>query len=132
PDAARLAARAPRSPAVERLAEATGRAADLPRAIRAWEYGGTAGVNVLDAVFTPPPEVTARVTETLRATGNDEVKTWRNRWTVGRDVQVRYGRDGHWYPFRRHGGAWWPAGPPRTDPADALLDLPPDRPSGLR
>ncbi|MGW3805589.1 SWIM zinc finger family protein [Micromonospora sp. NPDC005113] len=132
PDAARLAARAPRSPAVERLAEATGRATDLPRAIRAWEYGGTAGVDVLDAVFTPPPEVTAQVTETLRATGNDEVRTWRNRWTVGRDVQVRYGRDGHWYPFRRHGGAWWPAGPPRTDPADALLDLPPDRPSDLR
>ncbi|MET8308743.1 SWIM zinc finger family protein [Micromonospora sp. NPDC005173] len=126
PDAVRLAASVPRSLAVERLAEASGRAAELPRAVRAWEYAGPAGVAALDAVFTPPPEVTARTTTALRAVADGDVKPWRNRWTVGRDVQLRHGPDGRWYPFRRRAGAWWPAGPPRTDPTDALLDLPPE------
>ncbi|MBB5827744.1 SWIM zinc finger family protein [Micromonospora carbonacea] len=128
-DAVRLAARLPRSPAVKRLGEASGRAAELPRAVRAWEYAGAAGVDVVDAVFSPPRELVARATEALREAGGvdgaaPEVRNWRNRWTVGRDAQVRYGRDGRWYPFRRRSGQWWPAGPPGPDPADALLDLP--------
>ncbi|MFI6159238.1 SWIM zinc finger family protein [Micromonospora haikouensis] len=128
-DAVRLAARMPRSAAAKRLGEASGRAADLPRAVRAWEYAGAAGVDVVDAVFSPPRELVARATEALREAGGvdgaaPEVRNWRNRWTVGRDAQVRYGRDGRWYPFRRRAGQWWPAGPPGPDPADALLDLP--------
>ncbi len=128
-DAVRLAARLPRSPAARRLGEASGRAADLPRAVRAWEYAGAAGVDVVDAVFTPPRELVARANDALREAGGvdgaaPEVRNWRNRWTVGRDAQVRYGRDGRWYPFRRRSGQWWPAGPPGPDPVDALLDLP--------
>ncbi|MFG1902953.1 SWIM zinc finger family protein [Micromonospora carbonacea] len=128
-DAVRLAARMPRSAATRRLGEASGRVADLPRAVKAWEYAGAAGVDVVDAVFTPPRELVARATEALREAGGvdgaaSEVRNWRNRWTVGRDAQVRYGRDGRWYPFRRRSGQWWPAGPPGPDPADALLDLP--------
>ncbi|MDI5944005.1 hypothetical protein QLR68_38925, partial [Micromonospora sp. DH15] len=93
------------------------------------EYAGAAGVDVVDAVFTPPRELVARATDALREAGGvdgaaPEVRNWRNRWTVGRDAQVRYGRDGRWYPFRRRAGQWWPAGPPGPDPADALLDLP--------
>ncbi|GAB3077563.1 SWIM zinc finger family protein [Micromonospora schwarzwaldensis] len=127
-DAVRLAARMPRSRAARRLGEASGRADDLPRAIRAWEYAGVAGLDAVDAVFSPPKELVSRATDALRAAGvtgdgAPQVKNWRNRWTVGRDVQVRYGRDGHWYPFRRRSGQWWPAGPPGPDPADALLDL---------
>lgn len=126
-DAVRLATRMPRSRSAKRLGEASGRAAELPRAIRAWEYGGAPGVDALDAVFSPPKEVVARVTDALREAWEEdavpEVKNWRNRWTVGRDVQIRYGRDGRWYPFRRRSGNWWPAGPPSPDPADTLLDL---------
>ncbi|MFC8848485.1 MULTISPECIES: SWIM zinc finger family protein [unclassified Micromonospora] len=127
-DAVRLAARMPRSSAAKRLGEASGRAAELPRAIRAWEYAGAAGVDVVDAVFSPPRELVAGATDALREAGEGdgaapEVKNWRNRWTIGGDVQVRYGRDGRWYPFRRRSGQWWPAGPPSPDPADALLDL---------
>ncbi|MFI2666540.1 SWIM zinc finger family protein [Micromonospora carbonacea] len=128
-DAVRLAARMPRSAAARRLGEASGRVGDLPRAVKAWEYAGAAGVDVVDAVFTPPRELVARTTEALREAGGvdgaaPEVRNWRNRWTVGRDAQVRYGRDGRWYPFRRRSGQWWPAGPPGPDPVDALLDLP--------
>ncbi|MEU1811843.1 SWIM zinc finger family protein [Micromonospora aurantiaca (nom. illeg.)] len=127
-DAVRLASRMPRSRAARRLGEASGRADDLPRAIKAWEYAGDAGLDVVDAVFGPPKELVSRATEALREAAGiggatPEVKNWRNRWTVGRDVQVRYGRDGRWYPFRRRSGEWWPAGPPGPEPADALLDL---------
>ncbi|WP_229397713.1 SWIM zinc finger family protein [Micromonospora okii] len=130
-DAVRLAARMPRSRAAKRLGEASGRAAELPRAIKAWEYAGAAGVDVVDAVFSPPKELVAQATDALREAGEvdgaaPEVKSWRNRWTIGRDVQVRYGRDGRWYPFRKRSGEWWPAGAPSPDPADALLDLPRD------
>lgn len=127
-DAVRLAARVPRSQAARRLGEASGRAAALPRAIRAWEYAGAAGVDAVDAVFSPPKAVADRATDALREalegdSAAPEVKTWRNRWTVGPDMQVRYGRDGRWYPFRRHSGGWWLAGPPSPEPAEALLDL---------
>ncbi|MGW1230766.1 SWF or SNF family helicase, partial [Streptomyces sp. NPDC002530] len=37
-------------------------------------------------------------------------------------VQVRYGRDGRWYPFRKEGGRWMPAGPSDEDPAAAWAD----------
>ncbi|SCG44586.1 Uncharacterized conserved protein, contains Zn finger domain [Micromonospora echinaurantiaca] len=128
PDAVRLASRLPRSPAAKRLGEATGRAAELPRAIRAWEYAGAAGLDALEVVFRPPKEVATRATDALRAAWEGdraapEVKTWRNRWTVGRDGQLRYGRDGRWYPFRRRSTDWWPAGPPSSDPVEALLEL---------
>ncbi|PWU51030.1 hypothetical protein DLJ47_22565 [Micromonospora sp. S4605] len=131
PDAVRLASRGPRSPAAKRLAEASGRAAELPRAIVAWEYAGAGGLDALEVVFSPPKEVATRATDALRAAGEGdsaapEVKTWRNRWTVGRDGQLRYGRDGRWYPFRRRSAVWWPAGPPSADPVDALLELRPD------
>ncbi|WP_431934306.1 SWIM zinc finger family protein [Micromonospora sp. RP3T] len=127
-DAVRLASRMPRSRAARRLGEASGRAADLPLAIRAWEYAGAAGLAAVDAVFSPPKELVSRATDALREAGGiggatPQVRNWRNRWTVGRDVQVRYGPDGRWYPFRRRSGRWWPAGPPGPDPADALLDL---------
>ncbi|MFD2767581.1 SWIM zinc finger family protein [Micromonospora eburnea] len=127
-DAVRLASRMPRSRAAKRLGEASGRAGELPRAIKAWEYAGGAGVDAVDAVFVPPKELASRVTEALHETWEGggaapELKNWRNRWTVGRQGQIRYGRDGRWYPFRRRHGQWWPAGPPSPGPADALHDV---------
>ncbi|MBO0829303.1 MAG: hypothetical protein J2P24_16135, partial [Streptosporangiales bacterium] len=50
-------------------------------------------------------------------------RVWRNRWTFAdRDVQLRYGRDGRWYPYRDEAGEWWPSGPPHHDPAAALAE----------
>ncbi|TLF47930.1 glycosyl hydrolase family protein, partial [Nonomuraea sp. KC401] len=47
------------------------------------------------------------------------IESWRNRWTLGR-LQLRYGRDGRWYPFTERDGGWWPAGPPERDPSAAV------------
>ncbi|OEV31153.1 hypothetical protein AN219_06660 [Streptomyces nanshensis] len=45
-----------------------------------------------------------------------------NRWsTPDGGAQLRHGRDGRWWPYRRDGnGTWWPAGGPEQDPAAAL------------
>jgi hypothetical protein len=55
---------------------------------------------------------------------------WRNRWTVAgaaiqlrTAIQLRYGRDGRWYPYRLEGGEWWPAAAPGTDAAAVLSRL---------
>jgi hypothetical protein len=42
---------------------------------------------------------------------------------VGGATQLRYGRDGRWWPYRREGGQWVPAGPATDDPAGALAGL---------
>ncbi|WP_405095171.1 hypothetical protein [Micromonospora sp. NBC_01412] len=66
-------------------------------------------MDAVDAAFSPPKELVARVIDALRESGEADgvpprVKNWRNRWTIGRDVQVRYGRDDRWYPFRKRSG----------------------------
>ncbi|MER5896667.1 SWF or SNF family helicase, partial [Streptomyces sp. NPDC001876] len=44
-----------------------------------------------------------------------------NRWTAaGSGAQLRYGRDGRWWPYRKERGRWLPAGPADDDPAGAL------------
>ncbi|MGI5150760.1 SWIM zinc finger family protein [Plantactinospora sp. CA-294935] len=128
-DAVRLAVGAG-GPVLARLRRAGGRTArEFSRAVRAWEYGGHAGLSVLDEPWTPPPVRVARARADLTAgwAGDDppEPQVWRNRWTFPRHrAQLRYGRDGRWYPYReRADGDWWPAGVPRDDPADALADL---------
>jgi uncharacterized Zn finger protein len=105
---------------LDRLRDRGGR---LPRAVRAWEYGGVAGLAVLEEVWSPPRTATAGLRATLAEDG-PVLTAWRNRWTVrGRGVQVRYGRDGRWYPYREERDRWWPAGPPERDPAAALAEL---------
>ncbi|MEV5133327.1 SWF or SNF family helicase, partial [Streptomyces sp. NPDC053705] len=48
-----------------------------------------------------------------------------NRWTViGSGAQLRYGRDGRWWPFVKEHGRWTPAGPAEDDPAAALAGTP--------
>lgn len=114
-------------------------AAELPRAVRAWRYGGPAGLEVLEEAWSPPRgdakvsgdlararAVLARAVSDGWGEGPDpaaDVRTRRllNRWTVeGLGLQLRYGRDGRWYPYRQECGAWWPAGPPDRDAAAAL------------
>ncbi|GAB2945434.1 hypothetical protein GCM10027280_37900 [Micromonospora polyrhachis] len=129
-ESVRLAASYPDAAVSARLCRAGGWVpVDLARAARAWEYGGAAGLDVLETPVSPPRAVLARAA-TVLARGWDgedspEVTVWRNRWTLpGRGVQVRYGQDGRWYPYREEQpGDWWPAGTARPDPAAAFAEL---------
>ncbi|MFI6922437.1 SWIM zinc finger family protein [Nonomuraea spiralis] len=95
----------------------------LEPAVQAWRYGGAAGLDVLDTAWTPPRQDLARAQALLESGWDGEppphLETWRNRWTLGAR-QVRYGRDGRWYPFTEHDGHWWPSGPPERDPSTLL------------
>jgi uncharacterized Zn finger protein len=113
-DAVRLTASQPN------LVARVGRSVVSPREVRAWEYGGAAGLEVLDAAWTPPKQEVARAL----AEAVHDLRGWRNRWTVtGRGVQLRYGRDRRWYPYREEAGEWWPSGPPGLDAPTVLDDV---------
>ena len=125
-DAVRLAATRPGEDVVARLADATGRGRDLPRAVSAWRCAGTEGLDVLERSWTPERLQVARAWSTLEAASDEPmvVRQWRNRWTIAAlDVQLRLGRDGRWHPYRREHREWWPAGPPAGDAAEALARL---------
>ncbi|GAA3619309.1 hypothetical protein GCM10022419_126140 [Nonomuraea rosea] len=97
-----------------------GRADGLGAAVQAWRYGGADGLEALETPWTPPRQALARAQTLLEAGWEGErppaVESWRNRWTLG-SVQLRYGRDGRWYPFTDRDGEWWPAGTPERDPS---------------
>ncbi|WP_205302742.1 SWIM zinc finger family protein [Nonomuraea montanisoli] len=96
----------------------------LDAAVRAWRYGGADGLDALESPWTPPRHELARARAVLEAAWEGEepppTELSRNRWTIGGDRQLRYGRDGRWYPFTLHDGQWWPAGPAERDPAVLL------------
>ncbi len=126
-DAVRLAALGPDSRTVARLATGSGRTARaLSLAVQAWEYGGVPALAVLEEEWTPEPAALARATAQLAdAWEADEpppqLRHDRNRWTVvGGGAQLRLGRDGRWWPYRKERGQWGPAGPAAEDPATAL------------
>ncbi|MGW5879077.1 SWIM zinc finger family protein [Nocardiopsis terrae] len=104
---------------------------DVAAAVSAWRYGGAGGLDALEVSWTPDRREAARArTEMEQAWGDGDseeqpdIQVWRNRWTVKhRGVQLRYGRDLRWYPYRKEGGTWCPAGTPDTDPAAALVEL---------
>ncbi|GAB3209336.1 SWIM zinc finger family protein [Marinactinospora thermotolerans] len=126
-DTVRLAA-AYHGRARERLGRASGRGEELERAARAWEYGGPQGLEVLESPWDPPEHVSARMGDALSMTWEGEraprADVRHNHWTlVEHGIQVRYGRDGRWYPYHERDGLWWPAGPPSHDPAEALAGL---------
>ncbi|MEU9118257.1 SWF or SNF family helicase [Streptomyces sp. NPDC048506] len=129
-DAVRLAVSGPGEVISARLAAGSGRdARGLAQAVRAWELGGAAGLAVLEEEWNPGPEELARATGRLAAAWEDGADRPRlrangNRWTVvGGAAQLRYGRDGRWWPYRAEGGEWVPAGPATDDPAAALAGL---------
>jgi uncharacterized Zn finger protein len=110
-------------------------AASLVREVQAWRYSGQAGLEVLTHSWTPAAEDLARGRSAIAELWLDtavgevpDVRVWRNRWTLtwpetGEQWQLRYGRDGRWYPYRRQGSEWWPAGPPDRDLGGALALL---------
>ena len=125
-DAVRMAATHRDAVLWARLGDGAGERFD--RAVWAWTFAGAAGVDTLGDVWTPAAAEVARGRAALAAAFDEddvpEVSVWRNRFTVaGREVQVRLGRDGLWYPYRRRAGDWWPAGPPARDPGAALGEL---------
>ncbi|MER6027114.1 SWF or SNF family helicase [Streptomyces sp. NPDC001851] len=125
-DAVRLACGAPSDDVVARLAEGSGRGREgLATAVRAWRAGGVAALAVLDEEWRVEGVALARARAALEAAWEaDERPAFHssgNRWTVpGGGVQLRLGRDGHWWPYREEGGRWTPAGGPDPDPATAL------------
>ncbi|MEU3252683.1 SWF or SNF family helicase [Streptomyces sp. NPDC006997] len=126
-DAVRLAVAAPARDIADRLAEGSGRGPEeLAEAVRAWRYGGAAGLSVLEEEWTVEGEALARARAALETAWEaDERPTLRatggHRWTVvGAPRQLRLGRDGRWWPYRRERARWLPAGGPARDPATAL------------
>lgn len=112
-----------------RLARGSGRdRGAMERAVRAWRHGGAAGLAVLEDDWTPDPAALARAADQLAAAwepgARPRLRAAGARWTaVGTDAQLRYGRDGRWWPYRREGTVWTPAGPPDPDPAAALTTV---------
>jgi hypothetical protein len=113
-----------------RISSTCGRTpSELAAATRAWRHGGAASLEVLDEAWTPPAAVLERARATLKDDWPDDtplprLRTWRNRWTIeGHGAQLRYGRDGRWYPYTKDGTTWWPAGPPDPDPAIVLTSV---------
>lgn len=125
-DAVRLAAGQPSAAVEARLAAVSERGQDgLALAVRAWNHGGRAALDILESEWTPQGEALARARAALESAWDDEERPHlyavNNRWTVaGADVQLRHGRDGRWWPYRKEHGRWVPVGPAVSDPATAL------------
>ncbi|NGO72305.1 SWIM zinc finger family protein [Streptomyces boncukensis] len=132
-DAVRLAAGHPRltgrralSPLFAGLARAAGHTArELTRAAAAWRQGGESGLAALEEPWDPPAGGFDRARGALAAAGLPRMTIGRNRLTDPTGtVQLRYGHDGRWYPYRSDPGAddWWPEGRADPDPTRALPD----------
>ncbi|WP_405828687.1 MULTISPECIES: SWF or SNF family helicase [unclassified Streptomyces] len=129
-DAVRLTAEADDFRVRSRLAAATGRSrADMELAVRAWGFGAAPGLAALEGDWTPDRTTLARARAALAAAWADEeapvLRRVRARWTeAGTGRQLRLGREGRWWPYRREGDRWIPAGPSAPDPASALEAFP--------
>ncbi|MFC5262673.1 hypothetical protein ACFPJ1_11210 [Kribbella qitaiheensis] len=121
-DAVRLATDYPLL--LDRLAAATGKAADLARGVQAWSYGGAPGLDVLEHTWNPDPGDLARARTELQAAAEEdlEITTEHNRLTTSGAVvcQVRLDRMGRWHPYRLVDNTWIPAAPADRDPTTAL------------
>ncbi|MFI6033493.1 SWF or SNF family helicase [Streptomyces sp. NPDC051315] len=136
-DAVRLAAGRtgqpePASPVADRLAIGSGRSREqLALAVRAWRLGGAAALSVLEEEWTVEGEALARARAALDSAWEDDerpaLRARGNRWTVvGAAGQLRLGRDGRWWPYRKERGRWVPDGDAALDPATALASIPPE------
>ncbi|MEV7617305.1 SWF or SNF family helicase [Streptomyces sp. NPDC089799] len=122
-DAVRLAAGTREARVRARLARASGRdRADLDLAVRAWSLGGAPALAALEEDWTPDRRTLARAAASLAAAEAPAgLHRVRARWTLpGGEEQLRLGREGRWWPYRREDGRWVPAGPAGPDPSSAL------------
>lgn len=124
-DVVRLAAGSPVAGVAERLVDGSGRSREgLATAVRAWRIGGVAALAVLDEEWTVEGETLARARAALESAWDEDDPALRakgNRWTVvGAPGQLRLGREGRWWPYRKERGRWAPAGGPTQDPGTAL------------
>ncbi|MFE6489333.1 SWF or SNF family helicase, partial [Streptomyces sp. NPDC057757] len=125
-DAVRMAAGRPEEAMARRLAEGSGRGREeLELAVRAWRYGGVAALTVLEEEWTVEGESLARARAALQSAWDEDerprLRAAHNRWTaIGASTQLRLGRDSRWWPYRKEGVRWSPAGPAVGDPATAL------------
>ncbi|WP_051774771.1 SWF or SNF family helicase [Streptomyces sp. NRRL S-237] len=125
-DAVRLTAEADDFRVRSRLAAATGRSrAEMELAVRAWGFGAAPGLAALEDDWTPDRSTLARARAALAGAWADEeapvLRRVRARWTeAGTDRQLRLGREGRWWPYRREAGRWVPSGPSAPDPGSAL------------
>lgn len=82
-------------------------ARQLLRRALAWQAGGVGALDALDDQWDPGPVAMAEGRQLLGSPST----TRRNRVTAG-DAQIRLGRDGCWYRYRRASdGGWDPDGP---------------------
>ncbi|MFD9353161.1 SWF or SNF family helicase [Streptomyces sp. NPDC060031] len=142
-DAVRLTAEGGGSRVRSRLSAATDRnRAAMDLAVLAWGFGAAPALAALEDDWTPDRATLARARAALAAAWADapdapgapdvpagaapELRRVRARWTEpGTDRQLRLGREGRWWPYRREAGRWIPAGPSSADPAAALAALDP-------
>ncbi|WP_190014862.1 hypothetical protein [Streptomyces lucensis] len=80
---------------------------------------------MLDEEWEPEDAALARARAALeRAWETGDRPAFRrsgDRWTApDEQVQLRLGRDGRWWPYRREDGRWAPAAGAYRDPATAL------------
>ncbi|GKQ39256.1 SWF or SNF family helicase [Streptomyces sp. A012304] len=115
-----------------RLATGSGRSAEqLALAVRAWRLGGAVALSVLEEEWSVDGEALARARAALQAAWEQDerpvLRARANRWTVvGAPCQLRLGRDGRWWPYRKERGRWVPAGDAAQDPATALASVRPE------
>ncbi len=102
---------------------------ELARRALAWRHGGAHGLDTLRASWDPAVDggagtahLLAAARATVRQTTGLPARLHRERITAA-GFQVRLGRDYQWYPYRRIGAHWEPAGRPDPDPAAALAPL---------
>jgi uncharacterized Zn finger protein len=125
-DAVRLSAGSSEQGVLDRLAEGSGRSRDsLELAVHAWRLGGTAALSALEEEWSVAGEALARARAALESAWEEDerppLRARGNRWTViDTPAQLRLGRDGRWWPFRKERGRWVPAGRAAQDPATAL------------
>ncbi|WP_030604209.1 SWF or SNF family helicase [Streptomyces fulvoviolaceus] len=130
-DAVRLAAGEPGTAVTDRLAAGSGRGREqLALAVRAWRLGGVAALSVLEEEWTVEGEPLARARAALDSAWDEDerpvLRARGNRWSVvGTPSQLRLGRDGRWWPYRKERDRWVPAGGATQDPATALASAEP-------
>ncbi|WP_051831650.1 SWIM zinc finger family protein [Streptomyces violens] len=109
------------------VAEATDRpVSDVARAVAAWRQGGPEGLRLLESTWDPPAGDFDRARSALSAADLPSLRPRHNHLTdAGRGIQLRFGRDGRWYPYESDPGTedWWPTGRADADPVGALTPL---------